>query len=186
MLYLPFDMKRYHVTKPPFMPFIKLHFSFYCPKKLNSGRKFSKYKSFSLLPFYFITTGKMIAWRSKSSPFVLEIKFKSIWSYSHCTVADGTSRQSGSTVQIQNGLEARSVPLWWGAWARDQENKAQNLGKCWCYKQQCPTIRQNAMGWHFLVYVMSLYSVKSISEVFWCQPTQPAFAYASSFLNIMF
>lgn len=78
MLHLPFDMKRYHVTKTPFMPFNKPHFSFYSPKRLSSGKKFNKYKGFSLLPFYLITTGKMTAFRSKSSPFVLEIKFKSI------------------------------------------------------------------------------------------------------------
>lgn len=154
MLYLPFDMKVYHATKSPFMPFIKQHLSFYSPKKLSYGKKFSKYKSFSLMLFYLIATGKMITWRSKSSPFVLEIKFKSIWSYSHFAVADGTSRESDTTVQIQNGLEARAVPSWWGAWVRDQESRAQNLRKCWCCKRQCPTTRQNSMGWHILVCVM--------------------------------
>lgn len=153
--------------------------------KSLTGRKFSKYKSFSLLTFYFITTGKMIAWRSKSSPFVLEIKFKSIWSYSHCTVADGTSRQSGSTVQIQNGLEARSVPLWWGAWARDLENSIE-LRKMLVLQAAVSYYQAKCHGLTFPCLCDVTYSVKSISGVFCCQPTQPAFAYASSFLNIMF
>lgn len=47
----------------------------------------------------------MIAFRSKSSPFVLEIKFKSIWNYSHCTVADGASRQAIALYKFRMDLK---------------------------------------------------------------------------------
>lgn len=59
------------------MPFDKLCFSFYSSKRRTSGKKINKYKDLSELPFYLIVAGKMTACRSKSSPFVLEIKVKS-------------------------------------------------------------------------------------------------------------
>lgn len=150
MLYLPFDMKRYHVTKTPFMPFNKPHFSFYSPKKLRSGKKSNKYKSFSLVPFYLITTGKTIAWRSESSPFVLEIKFKPIWNYSHRVVADGSSRQ------IQNGLEARSVPSW-----RDPGQKTE------CRTQEIAGITSSS------VLLPGKTPWADISSFVWCHFTVP-------------
>lgn len=48
MLHLVFDLKRHHITQPPFMPFNKPHFSFYSPKRLSSGKEFNKYKGFRL------------------------------------------------------------------------------------------------------------------------------------------